>query len=1644
MNTLPVQEMVSRVAQAHPEAIAVVQGTRRLSYRTLMRRAESLAVRLQGLGVSRGDRVVLATTRSPEMVVGMLAVLQAGAAYIPVDPGYPAERLEFLIGDAGARLVLTEPEVRSGLPGLDCPATDIPHDEDGGEERPVPVPTDGSDLAYCIYTSGSTGLPKGVEIPHEGLSNLVAWHRETYGLTSADRTTQIAGTAFDASVWEIWPTLTTGAELHLAVEGHSSAAELVEWLTGAGITVSFLPTPLAELVIAEEWPTGTRLRYLLTGGDRLHRHPPAGLPFTLVNHYGPTECTVVATAGEVPAGAEDREPSIGWPIRGIKVRLLDDQGSDVPDGTEGELFLSGTGLARGYLNRPELTAERFVTLRPDGCRYYRTGDLAVRNPDGSLRFVGRTDGQVKLRGFRIELGEIESTLCAHPQVTGAAAALREDVPGDPRLAAYPVFRPGASLSAAELRSWLAERLPGHLVPTSFTALDALPLTRNGKVDRSALPAPAQDRDALAGAYVAPAEGVETELAQLWEEVLGVDRVGALDDFFVLGGNSLSAVRVAGRLRERHAVELPLIAVFAEPTVRGLAGAVAAAPRRDFERPGPRTRDRSGLLPLSPSQRRMWLMNGLDDSGTTYNVPLAFELRGPLDEEALRQTLRAVVERHEALRTGFVVEAGTLLQVVGAVPEIDLPVVEVGNDEEQLRCAERIARHRFDLTTGPLIRFDLLRRGDQRHVLLAVVHHIAFDGWSLGVFSRDLADCYEAILAGRAPAPPLAVQPADIAEQLQRAADEASEGPHAEYWRSTLKGAPQDLGLPTDFVRPSRPTNLGGRETIDIGSETLDSLRALCRAEGVTLFMALAALCQAYLSRITGNEDVVIGSPVAGRNAPGTEPLVGCFINTLPLRTDLTGEPGFRDLLHRVRSVVLGAFEHQDTPFERIVELAAAGRSADQNPVYQVVFALEDAHRAEFDLGGLSATVTELDAGTSRADLSFSATPYRNGLRLTAEYRSDLFAPATVRRTLGTLRTLLGGVLAEPDRPFTLLPLLGPDEYRDQVHTWNDTARPFEDGATVHELVERRVDADPDAVAVVFEDRAALTYGELDGRANALAHRLRALGVGRETRVGLCLERSPELVVAVLAVLKAGGAYVPLDPAYPADRLAFMLADSAAPVVVTQSAVRKRLPQTSAAVVQLDTDPVGDGMPTTRPAPVSGPEGLAYVIYTSGSTGRPKGVLIEHRSVCNFMANVQQMFGLGPHDRILQFASLSFDVSAFEIFGALTSGARICLARQETLLSVRALSRFMTEQGITVMDMPPAVMKLLPGQEFPALRIAFVGGEAFSGGLVDDWSVPGRRFINGYGPTEGTVTVIAEECGPGAYEGSPPIGRPMGNMRAYVLDRRQQLLPTGIPGELWIGGAGLARGYLGRPELTEERFLADPFVPDENARIYRTGDLVRLLPDGRLDFLGRVDDQVKLRGFRIELGEVEAVLTEHPGIFAAAVLLRQDNPGHPRLVGYAVPADEALTAAELRAHLADRLPAHMVPDAFVLLESLPLSPSGKIDRRSLPAPAAADLTAARAIVQPRNRRERTLAELWCELLHVPELGVHDNFFELGGNSIAAVQLVWNIDTSFGVEIPLREVFDHPTVAALTPRIEAAMLAAHAARTSSAVDPKGSAR
>jgi glyine---[glycyl-carrier protein] ligase len=1634
-----VHDWVGERAAAAPRATAVVHGERRLTYRELDERANQLAHRLHALGAGAGTRVALCLDRSPEMVVGMLAALRAGAAYLPVDPGYPAPRLAFLLADAQPAVLLTDATVGARLPGHGVPTVEL----DPGWARLTGAPTSpprvdvaADDLAYVIYTSGSTGQPKGVELRHDGLLNLVRWHHDAYRLGPDDRTTQLAGTAFDASVWEIWPTLAAGATLYLSdAATQGSAADLVRWLVRQAITVAFLPTPLAELVLDEAWPAECALRYLLTGGDRLHRYPPTGLPFTLVNHYGPTESTVVTTAAPVPPrdGDTSHEPPIGRPIANTRVYLLDQRMQPVPVGVAGELYIGGAGLARGYLNRPDLTRERFV---PDPFagpgRLYRTGDLARWRPDGEIEFLGRNDEQVKLRGFRIEPGEIETVLRGHPGLAEAAVVLREDTPGHPQLVGYLVPRPGSPPAGGELRRWLGTVLPEYLVPSAFVELDALPLTRNGKLDRAALPPPDQTRPADLGDYVPPRDGVESALASLWGDLLGVHPVGAGDDFFALGGSSLAATRLTSRVRDLYGVSLQLSSVFAEPTVRGLAGQIERSRTAgDDGATGfaiPRV-SRAHPQPLSQAQAAMWLLDRLDVAGITYNVPIRIELRGSLDVEALRAALTGIVARHESLRTRFPVIEGSPAQVVAEPFEVDLPVVVLDGAVDPDAWLVDLARGRFDLAAGPPLRFALLRRAADEHVLLLVVHHIAFDGWSLGVFCRELGEGYAGRLRGVSPPAPPAVQCVDVAAWQREQFAAQPQTADVAYWRERLTPAPPALDLPTDFAAPARPSDEGARTQLMLDRSLTERISAFSRVEGVTVFMTLLAAFVGVLSRYSGSLDVVVGSPVAGRVRSELEPLVGCFINTLPLRVDLSGEPGFRQLLARVRAVALGAYQHQNLPLERIVEAVRPERVAGQAPLYRVVFAFEDAHDAEFSFAGIRASVAELDFGRARVEFGLSVTPVSGALRVCAEYRTELFTEPTVRGMLEAFATLLAGALAEPGRPVATLPLIPAPRLRRMLVDWNDTAAPYPHDACLHELVERRVDAAPDALAVVFEDEARLTYRELDERANRLAHHLRELGVRPSSRVAVCLHRSPEMVVAVLAVLKAGGAYLPLDPANPADRLGYMMSDAAVPVVLTASGLRERLPSSDASVVELDRDwPAVARRPATRPPRTAGPRDLAYVIYTSGSTGRPKGVMIEHHSVANFLVGIHHLFQMGPHDDVLQFASLGFDVSVFEIFSALTAGARLHLARQETLLSVRDLTRFMRQHRISVTDIPPAVMTLLDGDAFPDLRIAFVGCEAYSGSLVNDWVRPGRRFFNGYGPTEATVTVIVEECVGNDWRASPPIGRPMWNVQAYVLDHNGQPVPPGVPGELHLGGVCLARGYLNQPELTARKFIANPFVDDPAARLYKTGDLVRQLPDGRLEFLGRIDSQVKLRGLRIELGEIEVALRQYPPARDAVVVLRADAAGQRQLVAYVLAGEGARPEpARLRAHLARTLPPYMVPAAFVVLDAFPLNPSGKVDRAALPAPEAGAHAAGNETVAPRNRRERSLVEIWMRLLREANVGIHDNFFALGGHSILAVQLVWEVHKAFGVEISIRDVFDRPTVAELAEVVEAAMLA-----------------
>ena len=1076
---------------------------------------------------------------------------------------------------------------------------------------------------------------------------------------------------------------------------------------------------------------------------------------------------------------------------------------------------------------------------------------------------------------------------------------------------------------------------------------------------------------------------------------------------------------------------------------------------------PRVNRDAGPLPLSFAQQRLWFLDQLAPGNPVYNIPWVMRLAGPLDVAALEAALGEVVRRHEVLRTTFSTVGEKPVQVIAPALVLTLGVTDLRHLPAAERAAEagRLAteegRRGFDLGRGPLIRLGLLRLADEEHVLLLTIHHVVSDGWSMGVLMNELAALYEAFRAGRpSPLPELPVQYADFAQwQRQWLQGEVLEEQLA-YWRKQLGGDLAALELPADRPRPAVPTFTGTTAARALPGGLTRAMEALGRQEGVTPFMVALAALQALLHRYTGQDDIVVGSPIAGRNRTEIEPLIGFFVNMLVLRTDLSGDPTFRELLARVREVTLGAYAHQDLPFERLVDIVRPERDPTRAPLFQASFSLQGAATNVLRLAGVTVALDGVDLGTSRFDLSLTMGEGPDGLAINAEYSTALFDDGTIARMMRHFQTVLEGALAGPGRRLSELPLLDEEERRRMLVEWNDTRRDFV-CACAHTLFEAQVERTPDGVAATFEGRQ-LTYSELNRRANQLAHHLRRLGVGPETLVGICVERSLEMVVGVMGILKAGGAYLPLDPTYPRDRLQFMLEDAAAPVLLTQERLLPVLPEHGARVICLDAgwDEVARES-ADNPENIATPASLAYVIYTSGSTGKPKGVLIEHRAVANFIASTTSIFEVTPKDRILQFASLCFDVSVFEMFTALLSGATLVLGSRETLLSPPALTQLMKEGGVTITDLPPAMMTLLPSEEFTTERIVFVGGEAFSGDLVNRWALPGRHLYNGYGPTESTVTMTLKEC-LGTWTQSPPIGRPMPNHQVYILDKHLNPVPVGVPGEMYIGGVGLARGYLNRPDLTAAAFIANPFGAEPGARLYRTGDLARFLPNGDVDFLGRVDTQVKIRGFRIELGEVEAALSKHPAVKQAVVQAREDTPGAKRLVAYLLcDPGAAPSVGDLRAFLGRHLPGYMVPSAFVMLESLPLTQSGKVDLRALPVPPAGRPDLGQEFVEARTPAEEALAEkVYADILGVERVGIHDNFFELGGNSIQAAQLISRVRTMFQVDIPLRTIFEAPTVARLAEVVECAVregrvLGAAAARPSPwsvvvAIQPGGSKR
>ena len=1326
-----------------------------------------------------------------------------------------------------------------------------------------------------------------------------------------------------------------------------------------------------------------------------------------MNHYGPTESTVVATAGVVePAGA--RLPDIGSAIANTRVHLLDRSLRPVPLGVPGELCLAGEGLARGYRGRPDLTAERFVPA-PDGGRLYRTGDLARRQPDGRLEFLGRIDQQVKIRGFRVELGEVESALAALPGVGAAAALVRED-----RLTAYLV---APAVLAEDLRAALARRLPEPMIPAAWVFLDEMPLTPNGKVDRRALEriAPSEP-DAPAAAVRSPLEEL---IAGLFSQVLGIaGAVGPEDDFFHLGGHSLLAVQLVSRARQALGVELDVRAVFERPTVAGLAGRVEAAVRGAGGAPPVLPAERGAEAPLSFAQQRLWFLDRFEAGGTAlYNVPVVFHVQGAgLGVPVLAGALGEVVRRHEALRSVFREgEDGEPVQVVQPAAPVGLPVVDLAGlsnaKAEVKRIETEMAELPFDLGRGPLTRALLLRLDAAEHRLMVSTHHIASDGWSIEVLVREISAAYR----GHA-LPPLPIQYADYALWQRRWLSGAALEAEVAGWRERLAGLPAGIELPTDRPRPAAQSFRGAVSRAAVASELAAGLAALSRRQGATFFMTAMAAFQALLHRWTGQEDFAVGTPVAGRGRGETEGLIGFFVNTLALRASLAGDPGFGELLARVRTAALEAYAHQDVPFERLVAELAPQRDLSRTPLFQVVLTLHEAPPHGLDLGpGFTATMSEIRTATAKFDLSLELSREDGGLAAGFEYATDLFDAATIDRFLGHLRTLLAGIVATPEARVSDLPLL-PDEERRQLALWDAERQPVHpEGGLLHGLFEAQAARAPEAPALVW-GREVLTYAELEARSARLARRLRRLGAGPEVPVGICLPRTPDLVVALLAVLRAGGFYVPLDPVYPSERLAYLLEDSGCGLVLTDRSVEKALPATSARLLHLE-DVEEDGA-VEDPGVLSG--NLAYLIYTSGSTGRPKAVAIEHRSAVLLAHWAREVFSPEEFAGMLASTSITFDMSVFEIFVTLAWGGTLILV--DNALALATLGELPAGIEVRLLDtVPSAAAELLRMDGLPAsVRTINLGGEAVPRALADRaYQRPEtERLYNLYGPSEDTTfsTISRIE----RDSDRVLVGRPVDGTRAWVLDRGLRLAPIGVPGELYLAGGGLSRGYLGRPELTAERFLPDPFG-EAGARMYQTGDLVRRRPDGELDYLGRLDHQVKIRGFRVELGEIEAVLAAYPGVEEAVLVAREDTPGDRRLVAYVAAPTGEVTPVGLRQALQSRLPDYMVPAAFVLLGDLPRTPNGKVDRKALPAPEATRL-ADDDFVAPSTPVEQALANLWSPMLGVEEIGVHDDFFGLGGHSILAMRVASRVRDLFEVEIPVRTLFERPTIAELAATIE----------------------
>ena len=1623
-DTRCMHELFEQQAARTPDAIAVVFGEERITYRELNVRANQLAWELRRQGVVRGALVGVLMERSADMVAALFAVLKAGGAYVPLDPAYPAERLRIVLDDCRPWGVVTEAGAGHRLSSYDGHIVE-PRSvwaADTALDGNLPGGVTAGDLAYLIYTSGSTGKPKGVMIEHRSAVELIAWAQDVFDRQALSCVLASTSLCFDLSVFEVFVPLSCGGSV-LVVQN------VLEWsesgLAGGVTLINTVPSALRELLRSRRLPSGVRI--VNVAGEALaavlveETFAGADGLVAMFNLYGPSEDTTYSTFASVEPG---RLPLIGRPISNTRGYIVDTCGMPVPMGVPGEIWIGGAGLARGYWDRQALTAERFI---PDGlsgasgARLYRTGDLGRWTADGEMEFLGRLDHQVKIRGHRIELGEVEAALRRHEWVESAVVVVREEASGDKRLAAYVVFKAGTEDGAApSLRAYLTEKLPGYMVPSFIVPLAAMPLTPNGKVDRRQLPAPTpMEMGRRDVALQTPAERL---LAGIWQDVLGYARVGAEDDFFELGGHSLLAMRLVSRVRDVFGVELPLRRLFDEPVLHDMARAIAEAQPVAACAPGDR-HARGTVLPLSFGEQRLYFLQQLNTEDWKYNMAYAVRLEGELKRPALERAIAAMIARHEILRTRYVLRRDPE-RVIDGPAEYRLIVTNAADETAARQLVEEESRQPFDMERGPLLRTRLIRITEQRHVLALTMHHAIADAWSMELWAREIGVLYRSFVDGSAPQlDRLPVQYADYALWQRESTDSARHREQLAYWTARLADAPT-LDLPTVHRRPAIQSQRGALYRFEIPEQVTAEFGKVRKSEGATLFVAILAAFNVLLHRYTGQTDILVGSPISGRNRVELEGVFGYFLNTLVLRTDLSGNPSFRELLRRVKAVTLDAYSRQDVPFEQVVQVLQPERDLSRTPLFSALLVVQHDLPQTWNLPGLDVHCAELDTGTSKFDVTLQVAERASGWVVEFEYCTDLFDQPAMERMAAHLGHVLQQVAARPDVRIDEVDLFTEAGANQVVHDWMAIGPPSDDRRGIHELFEEQAALTPDATAVVFGGDS-VCYRELNGRANQLARYVRRC-TDERAPIAVCVDRSIEMIVAVLGVLKSGAAYVPIDPGYPEERQQFMLDDARAAVLLTQTTRARALDAPHLRTVHLDTDwpAVAQESQDNLGIPTDGDD-LLYLIYTSGSTGRPKAVALPHRALVNLVHWYWST--LSRSVRMLQFASLCFDVATLEIFSALCSGGAVVMTDEDTRRDISRLAALISEARVQQVFVPVVVLDLL-AQELcrgdvpvPDLREIITAGEQLQ--ITDSarelFERTGGSLHNHYGPSEShVVTSFTLTGAPASWPSQPPIGQPISGTCAFIVDAFGNPVPVGVTGEIWIGGVALARCYWERPDLTAERFVPDGLSGETGARLYRTGDLGRWSADRQIEFLGRLDHQVKIRGHRVELGEIEAVLGRHASIAQAIVVVTEETPGDKRLVAYVVwkaPAHNDAIAT-LRTYLERTLPEYMSPSLIVPLDHMPLTANGKVDRTKLPAPHVPHVPRSIHDVAARTPTEERLASLWQDVLGISDVGVEENFFKLGGHSLLAMQLASRMHEAFHLRVPLHVIFSHPTIQA----------------------------